>query len=93
MKLPRLLFLNRCYWPDAEATGQLLTELCEDLAEAYDVTVIAGQPNQNPENLPFRRLGLERRRGVAIRRVWNTRLPKANLLGRAVNLLSFFRWV
>jgi hypothetical protein len=29
---PRILFLNRSYWPDAEATGQLLTELCEDLA-------------------------------------------------------------
>jgi len=29
---PRVLFLNRSYWPDAEATGQLLTELAEDLA-------------------------------------------------------------
>ncbi len=29
---PRIVFLNRSYWPDAEATGQLLTELCEDLA-------------------------------------------------------------
>jgi colanic acid biosynthesis glycosyl transferase WcaI len=31
-QIPRILFLNRSYWPDAEATGQLLTELCEDLA-------------------------------------------------------------
>ncbi|QDT15683.1 glycosyltransferase family 4 protein [Alienimonas californiensis] len=29
---PRALFLNRSYRPDAEATGQLLTELTEDLA-------------------------------------------------------------
>jgi len=43
---PRVLFLNRSYWPDVEATGQLLTELCGDLARTYDVTVIAGQPNQ-----------------------------------------------
>ena len=46
---PRILFINRSYWPDAEATGQLLTELCEDLAEQFDVTVIAGQPKANPE--------------------------------------------
>ena len=41
----KLLFLNRCYWPDVEATGQLLTELCSDLAPAHDVTVVPGRPN------------------------------------------------
>ena len=45
---PRVLLMNRSYWPDAEATGQLLTELCEDLTGSYHVTVVAGQPNQNP---------------------------------------------
>ena len=29
MLLKKLVFINRCYWPDSEATGQLLTELCE----------------------------------------------------------------
>jgi glycosyltransferase involved in cell wall biosynthesis len=81
--------LNRSYWPDAEATGQLLTELCEDLAERFDVTVIAGQPNHNPEGADYRRVGWEERRGVRIRRVWNTRFPKSSLLGKAVNLLSY----
>ena len=42
---PRILFLNRSYWPDAEATGQLLTDLTEDLADRFDVHVLAGQPN------------------------------------------------
>ena len=42
---PRVYFFNRSYWPDAEATGQLLTELCEDLAPDFDVTVVAGLPN------------------------------------------------
>jgi glycosyltransferase involved in cell wall biosynthesis len=86
----RVLFLNRSYWPDAEATGQLLTELCEDLAEnAFDVAVVCGQPNQNPENLDFRRSGMEKRNGVEIHRVFNFRLDKANILGRAINLLSY----
>jgi hypothetical protein len=28
----RVCFFNRSYWPDTGATGQLLTELAEDLA-------------------------------------------------------------
>jgi glycosyltransferase involved in cell wall biosynthesis len=86
---PRVLFLNRSYWPDAEATGQLLTELCEDLAPALDVTVIAGQPNDNPSGAAFRRRGVEVHQGVRIRRVWHTRFAKRFLPGRIVNYLSF----
>ena len=86
---PSVLFLNRSYWPDAEATGQLLTELCEDLAPSLDVTVIAGQPNGNPAGAAFRRRGIENRQGVRIRRVWHTRFAKRFLPGRIVNYLSF----
>ena len=39
----RIAFLNRSFWPDVESTGQLLTELCQDLAVRHDVTVIAGR--------------------------------------------------
>src|SRR5690349_7406350 len=39
---PRLLVLNQYYWPGIEATAQLLTELCEALAEDAEVTVITG---------------------------------------------------
>lgn len=89
MRRPRVLFLNRSYWPDAEATGQLLTELCEDLAAEFDVTVVAGQPNQNPAGLAFRRWGEQKRHGVSIRRVWNSRFPKRFLVGRILNLVSY----
>lgn len=87
---PRVVFLNRSYWPDAEATGQLLTELCEDLAEEYEVCVAAGQPNQNPEGFSFRRWGRQVQRGVNIDRVWHTRFSKASLTGRAINLLTYW---
>lgn len=86
---PRVLFLNRSYWPDAEATGQLLAELCEDLAVEYDVTVLAGQPNHNPHEATFRRMGIEDHRGVRICRVWHTRFSKRLFFGRAINLLSY----
>ncbi len=89
LRRPRIVFLNRSYWPDAEATGQLLTELCEDLADQFDVTVVAGQPNQNPTGCKFVRNGAQIRNNVRIRRVRHTRFPKSFLPGRAVNLLSY----
>src|SRR5579864_3068119 len=61
-------FINRSFWPDAEATGQLLTELCDDLAAPFDVHVVTGQPNSNPANEPFQRRGAQRRNGVDIHR-------------------------
>ena len=38
----RILVLNQYYWPGVEATAHLLTELCEALAESYDVEVVTG---------------------------------------------------
>jgi glycosyltransferase involved in cell wall biosynthesis len=86
---PRVLFFNRSYWPDAEATGQLLTELCEDLAGQFDVTVVAGQPNHNPSRATCRSWGRDSRRGVSIRRVPHLRFAKRSLVGRAVNMLTY----
>ena len=40
---PRLLVLNQYYHPGVEATAHLLTELCEALADDYDVTAITGR--------------------------------------------------
>lgn len=86
---PRVLFLNRSYWPCAEATGQLLTELCEDLSSQFDITVLAGQPNENPDGHAFEARGSQDHRGVRIRRVWNSRFPKSSLAGKSCNLLSY----
>jgi colanic acid biosynthesis glycosyl transferase WcaI len=83
---PRVLFLNRCYWPDVEATGHLLGELCGDLAAGYAVTVIAGQPNFLARRLPAR----EWHAGVEIVRVGNRRFTKGSLGARAAGLLSYF---
>jgi len=83
---PRILFLNRSYWPDSEATGQLLTELCESLASDFDVHVLAGQPNavseDNWQDTPVRN-------GVTIHRVSHTVLSKSNMLLKGVNFVSF----
>jgi glycosyltransferase involved in cell wall biosynthesis len=86
----RLLFFNRSFHPDVEATGQLLSELCEDLSRDHDVTVVAGRA-YNMERfgscLPVKR---ERWGRVEILRAYNPRLDKRMFLARLVNLFSYF---
>ena len=84
-----LIFLNRCYWPDSEATGQLLTELCEFLAPRWDVTAVVGQPNWDTEQAGFVRAGIQERNGVKIYRLLHSKLPKGRRFARIRNLVSF----
>lgn len=90
LPLTQLLFLNRSYWPDSEATGQLLTDLCEHLADSFDVHVVCGQPNSEA-SADFVREGTSQRKGVTIHRLQHTRFAKSFPAGRLLNLLSFSR--
>ena len=83
---PHVAFVNRSYWPDTEATGQLLTELCEELAGRYRVTALCGLPNKTFE---ADALAETERHGVSIRRVGHTRYAKRHRLGRILNWLTF----
>lgn len=86
---PRALFINRSYWPDTEATGQLLTDLCEDLSPEFDLTVVAGLPNHLQPGTAMPVAGQDRHGDVTVRRVRHTRFAKHSFLGRITNLVSF----
>jgi colanic acid biosynthesis glycosyl transferase WcaI len=81
---PRLLVLNQYYWPGVEATAQLLTELCEALAEDLDVKVVTGQLHGQEEQ-PKRSV----RNGVEIVRVPSTSFERSKLLARASNYMTY----
>ena len=85
-----LVFLNRCYWPDSEATGQLLTDLSRRLTDRFDVHVVCGAPN-SPSTEDYVRVGVQNVGGVTVHRLKHARLPKSIPAGRIVNLLSFTR--
>jgi glycosyltransferase involved in cell wall biosynthesis len=80
----RILVLNQYYWPGVEATAHLLTELCEALAEDYDVEVVTGMLHGH-EDEPRR---LERN-GVRIVRVASTAYERSRLGRRAANYFSY----
>ena len=73
---PRLLVLNQYYWPGVEATAQLLTELCEALAEDLEIRVVTGVLHGH-EDEPRR----VRKNGVEIIRVPSTSFERSKLLG------------
>ncbi len=91
-------FFNRSYWPDQAATGQLLTELAEDLVNRHgcQVTVVAGRSlhaaaaGDDPAlhsraRLMFR----ERHNGVEIVRANGTTCDRRRFAGRAMNYISY----
>jgi glycosyltransferase involved in cell wall biosynthesis len=78
----RLLVLNQYYWPGPEATAQLLTELCEGLADTYDVTVVAGTTRGAGP-------GRQVRNGVEVVRVPSTAFSRSRLTARAANYLTY----
>ena len=87
---PRATFFNRSYWPDTGATGQLLTELAEDLVRAhgFEVTVVTGYPLLAPG--AARPPAREVRNGVTIVRAAGTTWPKRRFAGRAMNYVTYF---
>lgn len=84
----RVCYFNRSYWPDTGATGQLLTELAEDLVNVHgmDVTVVTGYPVSSESPLPAR----ESRNGVTIVRARGTTMSPRRFTGRALNYVTYF---
>jgi len=79
----KILVLNQYYWPGVEATAQLLAQLCEALAEDYDVTVVTG--HLYGHELPAQ----EARNGVRIVRVRSTAYERSQIHLRAANYASY----
>jgi glycosyltransferase involved in cell wall biosynthesis len=76
--------LNQYYWPGVEATAQLLTELCEALADDLEVKVVTGVLHGH-ESEPRRVV----KNGVEITRVPSTSFERSKLLARGANYLTY----
>ena len=97
----KICFFNRSYWPDQAATGQLLTELAQDLVAGYGctVSVVAGRALHAGHSASseasggggwFRPVTREEHEGVRILRANGTRLARRKFVGRATNYLTYF---
>jgi len=92
MSALRICFFNRSYHPDLGATGQLLTELAEDLARSgHDVWVIAGPPLSSGRlRWGLRLFRRDERNGVTVLRARGSAFSLRRFAGRATNYVSYF---
>jgi glycosyltransferase involved in cell wall biosynthesis len=87
----RVLVLHQHYWPEIAATAQILSDLCEDLAErGHSVTVVCGQPSYRVLDGAERQPTEEQHRGVRIRRVWSVRPASRGVPARLLKYGSYF---
>lgn len=85
---PRIIFLNRFFFPDHSASSQLLSDLAFHLAhQGEDVHVITSRETHHEPDAPLpseARMG-----GVEIHRIWTSHYGSKSLTRRALDFLSF----
>lgn len=87
--VPRVVFINRYFYPDHSATSQMLSDLAFFLAESgREVCVVASRQRYDCPDASL--ASREMIRGVEVHRVRTTRFGRANLLGRALDYLTFY---
>lgn len=86
---PRVVFVNRFVHPDHSATSQILSDLAASLSLCgWKVLLIGSRQLYEDAGADLPRL--DSWGEVEIRRAHSTRFGRANLLGRAVDYLSFY---
>jgi len=85
----KLIFINRFFYPDHSATSQMLSDLAFALAaDGHKVSIIASRQRYDaPEEILAPHEAID---GVEIHRVRTTHFGRSNLLGRAIDYLTFY---
>jgi colanic acid biosynthesis glycosyl transferase WcaI len=88
---PKLIFINRYFYPDHSATSQMLTDLAFGLAKMDSQQAIhIVTSRQRYDDASAKLLPLETVNYVTIHRIATTRFGRQNLMGRAIDYLSFY---
>jgi glycosyltransferase involved in cell wall biosynthesis len=85
----QIIFVNRYFYPDHSATSQMLSDLTFALAKSgHKIAVVTSrQLYECPESeLPSQ----ETVASVVVHRVWTSRFGRHNLIGRAIDYLTFY---
>jgi colanic acid biosynthesis glycosyl transferase WcaI len=88
---PKLIFINRYFYPDHSATSQMLSDLAFGLAKLdnqQSIHIVTSR--QRYDDAAAKLPADESILNVHIHRVATTRFGRQNLLGRAIDYLSFY---
>lgn len=84
MSLPRIIFVNRVFWPGEEATAQLLHDVSRWLvANGTTPVVVTGNAVEIPDDSPVK--------GIEIHRVGPSATLRTGLVGKAAGYVGFLR--
>jgi colanic acid biosynthesis glycosyl transferase WcaI len=85
-----ILLFNEYYPPDTSATAKIAAQVAEALAQRHQVTVVAGRPSYDPDEIyPFAFLRRDMRNGVTVERVGSTDYPRHRMRRRVSNYLTY----
>lgn len=88
---PKLIFINRYFYPDHSATSQMLSDLAFGLVkDSPDKSIHIVTSRQRYDDAAANLPANEIVQNVHIHRVATTRFGRQNLLGRAIDYLSFY---
>ncbi|GAA0486541.1 glycosyltransferase family 4 protein [Salinibacillus aidingensis] len=92
MPKKRIAFVVNYFYPDLASTGQLMTELCFDLIEDFDITVIAAQPGYAGETVQTKkRYEVEYlENGIKVIRIKLPSVKKTSKWSRIKYITSYF---
>jgi len=87
----KIVFVINYFYPDVASTGQLLTELCLELQQHFNITVIAVQPEHVLKKGGVKKWFTEDRlENIRIVRVKTPIVNKADKISRIKFILSYF---
>ena len=92
--MKKILVYAHYYYPDVASTGQILTELCENITNKFDITVICTVPSYTgmiDEKYKRDRFYYEEINGVHVIRVRVPKFVKSNKISRIKNIISYYR--
>ena len=91
VKKKKIAFVINYFYPDFASTGQLMTELCLDLQNDFDITVIAAQPNYAGEKVSSKKIFEEDRlENMKIVRIRLPEVDKTSKFSRMKYIFSYF---
>lgn len=89
----KLILYAQFYYPEVASLAQLCTDLCNDLAQEFDITVITSVPcytGSIEEKYQQKKYYYEEYNGVKVIRVRVPQYDKGNKLSRVKNVLAYF---
>lgn len=89
--MKKIICVVNYFYPDVASTGQLMTELCMDMQNDFDITVIAAQPGYAGEDSKISKLFEEDYLGnIKIIRIRLPKVNKSSKISRLKYIFSYF---